>query len=273
VDRELEKLEEYSKPYCLCRKAYDEQIPMLECDQCGEWYHFGCVGLRTPGGPEEGDEVAVVPDRFVCPMCCLRSGTKYSFYHRLPRLSISALENAAAAMPPPPSGAAQQISQPQIQAAAAQMAQMATMFSPQWQQYALAAAQLSRGGSMMSPQAVMQSMMEAQAQAQAQAHMMMQQGAMGYNPYGMFAGHMHPALAQAYQAQAAAVAAVAAQQQQQQQPKETQEDEAEIRPTKKQRNDEEGTLEEDVPAVEDEAEAAFDDQATDPNLGRAVEDG
>lgn len=46
VDRELESLQESSKLYCICKKPYDEQIPMVGCDFCNEWYHYECVGLK-----------------------------------------------------------------------------------------------------------------------------------------------------------------------------------------------------------------------------------
>lgn len=36
VSRELDKLQEASKPYCLCKTLYDEARPMLGCDYCQE---------------------------------------------------------------------------------------------------------------------------------------------------------------------------------------------------------------------------------------------
>jgi hypothetical protein len=326
VDRELEKLNEYSKPYCLCRRAYDEQIPMLECDQCGEWFHFECVGLRGQGGgtsskdaaavPAEGEEAAAavvvvkegeggeeekeeeqpaavavgegeekpsteeaektpaadaspvpkegeqqqeegppatstsptdtgavageadaVPENFCCPICCMKSGSKYDLFHKLPQASMDALKEAANAMPPPaPAGqpAAQQATglppgvalppgmNPQAAAAAAQMAQMAQLYGQQggWPFAAVAAAQRGMAAAQqMNPQAMQQAMEAAQA---AQAAGGFPQGAHpgmmhpGFMHPAMFQfAQMHPAMQQAMKAQQAAVAAAVQQQQQQ----------------------------------------------------------
>ena len=46
VDRDLDSLAECSKLYCLCRRPYDEQRPMLGCDHCSDWFHYECAGLR-----------------------------------------------------------------------------------------------------------------------------------------------------------------------------------------------------------------------------------
>jgi hypothetical protein len=46
VDRDLDSLHECSKLYCICKRPYDEQRPMLGCDFCNEWYHYECVGLK-----------------------------------------------------------------------------------------------------------------------------------------------------------------------------------------------------------------------------------
>ncbi|GFR43612.1 hypothetical protein Agub_g4710, partial [Astrephomene gubernaculifera] len=48
LEKEVERLLEVSSVYCLCRRLYDEDEPMLGCDYCEEWYHFSCVGLRRP---------------------------------------------------------------------------------------------------------------------------------------------------------------------------------------------------------------------------------
>lgn len=31
--------------YCYCQLKWDGATPMLECDGCGEWYHFVCAML------------------------------------------------------------------------------------------------------------------------------------------------------------------------------------------------------------------------------------
>ena len=58
-----------SELYCVCRKPYDEDVAMIACDQCSEWYHYRCLGLAEPeadrrGGQQDGAE-------FVCPDCDL----------------------------------------------------------------------------------------------------------------------------------------------------------------------------------------------------------
>ena len=295
VDREVEKLAEYAKPYCLCRRAYDEQMPMLDCDRCGEWFHFECVGLKgssstaaaavpavegaaegaapplssaqqqdtttTPtttdapptaavdtAGDGEGENV--VPENFLCPLCCMKSGSSYQFFHKLPPASMDALKAAAAAMPitttaaggggvPQTTTLQQQQQQQQLQqqqnqhmtpqaaaAAAAAAAQMASMYPQSAWPYAMAAAQRNM-------------MAAANTQAQAQsgggvgggggAMMPQQQQALqslmeASFPQGMVPGMMHPAMfgfhpamAQAMQAQQHAAMAHLQQQQQQQQ--------------------------------------------------------
>lgn len=49
LDKEADKLREAAALYCLCARVYDPDRPMLSCDYCDGWFHFGCVGL--PGGP------------------------------------------------------------------------------------------------------------------------------------------------------------------------------------------------------------------------------
>lgn len=29
----------------MCKKPYGGETDMFECEVCGEWYHFGCVGF------------------------------------------------------------------------------------------------------------------------------------------------------------------------------------------------------------------------------------
>lgn len=42
--------------YCICRKPYDGKA-MVACDQCDEWYHMACLGLRSS------------PKLFICAAC------------------------------------------------------------------------------------------------------------------------------------------------------------------------------------------------------------
>ena len=48
---------------CCLSFRYNEDIAMVGCDgQCGNWFHFGCVGLKP-------DIDGGVSDAFYCPMC------------------------------------------------------------------------------------------------------------------------------------------------------------------------------------------------------------
>jgi len=62
--------ETQSPVYCICQKSYVEGELMVECGQCGEWYHPKCVGM---------DE-AVVPglEEFTCKGCASKIKKKDS---------------------------------------------------------------------------------------------------------------------------------------------------------------------------------------------------
>jgi len=30
--------------FCICKKPYEGETDMVECDVCGEWYHYRCLG-------------------------------------------------------------------------------------------------------------------------------------------------------------------------------------------------------------------------------------
>ena len=47
--------------YCYCRQPYNEHVPMIGCDVCGEWYHGKCVSLTAA----EMDNI----DSYVCAKC------------------------------------------------------------------------------------------------------------------------------------------------------------------------------------------------------------
>lgn len=89
VDKEVERLVEASRPYCLCQALYDERRPMIGCDYCNEWYHWECVGLSPPGDDQDDEEVA--PPDFKCPCCCMLVGIEY------PQGAAMSPANAAAA--------------------------------------------------------------------------------------------------------------------------------------------------------------------------------
>lgn len=52
----VQLLKDRSMLYCICRKPYDQRA-MIACDKCDEWYHFGCVKLRS------------APKVYICPAC------------------------------------------------------------------------------------------------------------------------------------------------------------------------------------------------------------
>ncbi|KAK9867634.1 hypothetical protein WJX84_000274 [Apatococcus fuscideae] len=96
VDRDLERIQEAARLYCLCRQPYNDKRPMLACDHCSEWFHYDCVGLLPPG--EEEDDDAVAPKDFRCPACCLKAGLQYIPQHDLPPHSLAALYRLGAWM-------------------------------------------------------------------------------------------------------------------------------------------------------------------------------
>ena len=52
----VQLLKDRSMLYCICRKPYDQRA-MIACDKCDEWYHFGCMKLRS------------TPKVYICPAC------------------------------------------------------------------------------------------------------------------------------------------------------------------------------------------------------------
>lgn len=69
--RGVQELAERCVLYCVCRKPYDEELAMIACDRCNQWFHYTCVGLaepRTPPGKRAGGEVEVDLD-FLCADC------------------------------------------------------------------------------------------------------------------------------------------------------------------------------------------------------------
>lgn len=33
--------------YCICKQKWDGKSSMIECDFCGEWFHFDCVDIAS----------------------------------------------------------------------------------------------------------------------------------------------------------------------------------------------------------------------------------
>lgn len=38
--------EETLKLFCICKRPDDQQRPMIQCDNCSNWFHFDCIGLN-----------------------------------------------------------------------------------------------------------------------------------------------------------------------------------------------------------------------------------
>lgn len=49
-----------AEEYCICRKPDDGRL-MVECSQCGEWFHCSCVNLSKT----EAEEL----EEYLCPFC------------------------------------------------------------------------------------------------------------------------------------------------------------------------------------------------------------
>ncbi|KDN52200.1 Phd domain protein, partial [Tilletiaria anomala UBC 951] len=47
--------------YCTCKRPYDPDQAMLACDNCNEWYHTRCMGIK--------DEWINIVDQFICSVC------------------------------------------------------------------------------------------------------------------------------------------------------------------------------------------------------------
>ncbi|KAK4516622.1 cTPxI [Mucor velutinosus] len=48
-----------AQKYCICRKGYDGKEFMIECEDCKEWFHGACVGLKPNS----------VSDHYACSSC------------------------------------------------------------------------------------------------------------------------------------------------------------------------------------------------------------
>jgi hypothetical protein len=59
MPEELTKLKHAVKNYCICRRPYEGF--MIGCDDCGEWFHVGCVGVT--------ETKANKVDKYTCVRC------------------------------------------------------------------------------------------------------------------------------------------------------------------------------------------------------------
>lgn len=74
-EEEDEPQEDYEEPegalYCICRKSYDADIFMIQCDKCKEWYHGECIDI------DEGFSKRI--DKYFCFKCQGNRDTKDGF--------------------------------------------------------------------------------------------------------------------------------------------------------------------------------------------------
>jgi hypothetical protein len=61
-DEQVSQLKEHLAVHCLCQRIYDD-APMLACDNCSNWFHFGCVGRHED--PKLANEI----ENWNCPIC------------------------------------------------------------------------------------------------------------------------------------------------------------------------------------------------------------
>lgn len=70
MPEELEAMEERCSLYCICRLPYDQARDMIECEKCGGWFHYDCVGLESP--QEDSGKHGITEKeglQFSCPPC------------------------------------------------------------------------------------------------------------------------------------------------------------------------------------------------------------
>jgi hypothetical protein len=51
------------KRYCICKQFNDGRSPMIECDECKEWFHSICVNI--PAEVVQNDQLT----GYICPNC------------------------------------------------------------------------------------------------------------------------------------------------------------------------------------------------------------
>ncbi|BEJ15795.1 hypothetical protein CspHIS471_0504000 [Cutaneotrichosporon sp. HIS471] len=59
--------------YCVCKEH--RTGPMIECNECNNWFHFGCVQLKE----NEAEKI----HNWVCADCAERTGTKTTYIHNI----------------------------------------------------------------------------------------------------------------------------------------------------------------------------------------------
>jgi hypothetical protein len=66
--------EKPDEKFCICRRGYDEIVPMVECDCCKEWFHYECLSLKK--------NQVNTSEAYICMGCCQRKGTPYKFEYK-----------------------------------------------------------------------------------------------------------------------------------------------------------------------------------------------
>ena len=65
-------VEDPTKEYCICRRPFDGEQPMICCDRCEEWYHPSCIGMS------ERELKEAEAGKFQCHFCSNTIHTKQS---------------------------------------------------------------------------------------------------------------------------------------------------------------------------------------------------
>lgn len=76
TDKMIFSEESGSGKYCFCRMSHEDDA-MIECEQCGGWFHFKCLGLD----PESSDSEHIAHLGFLCPMCDYEGKLDTTKYH------------------------------------------------------------------------------------------------------------------------------------------------------------------------------------------------
>jgi hypothetical protein len=66
-----------AEAFCLCRGG--EVGQMVNCEGCGEWYHFDCVGYKPPPRPKKGEPKPKGDRAYVCIICAESRHKRYKF--------------------------------------------------------------------------------------------------------------------------------------------------------------------------------------------------
>ena len=64
-------IKQFEETYCLCKAQWQDNIFMICCDSCEEWFHDSCVSLTQ--------QQARKLKTYMCPSCCKEKGLPYTY--------------------------------------------------------------------------------------------------------------------------------------------------------------------------------------------------